>query len=59
MGAGALKVTVQVLVPGPVSDAGLQVRLLTVTAAGTVTTPPDDEVVMGMAVEEDEDAFVT
>ena len=33
MGAGALKVMVQVLVPGPVNDAGLQVMLLTVTLA--------------------------
>jgi hypothetical protein len=31
VGAGALKVTVQALVPGPVNEAGLQVRLLTVT----------------------------
>jgi hypothetical protein len=59
VGAGALKVTVQALVPGPVNDVGLQLRPLTVTAAGTVTTPPDDEVVIGMAVEEDEDALVT
>ena len=59
VGAGALKVTVQALVPGPVNEAGLQVRPLTVTGAGTVTTPPVDEVVIGMAVEEDEEAFVT
>ena len=58
VGAGPLKVTVQALVPGPVSDAGLQVRLLTVTA-GTVTTPPVAEVVSAMAVEEAEDALVT
>jgi hypothetical protein len=31
VGAGPLKVTVQALVPGPVSEAGLQVRPLTVT----------------------------
>jgi hypothetical protein len=58
VGAGPLKVTVQALVPGPVNEAGLQVRLLTV-AAGTVTTPPVAEVVIGMAVEEAEEAFVT
>ena len=33
VGAGALKVTVQALVPGPVNDVGLQARLLTVTVA--------------------------
>jgi hypothetical protein len=58
VGAGPLKVTVQALVPGPVKEAGLQVRPLTV-AAGTVTTPPVAEVVIGMAVEEAEEAFVT
>jgi hypothetical protein len=33
VGAGPLKVTVQALVPGPVREAGLQVRPLTVTGA--------------------------
>jgi hypothetical protein len=58
VGAGPLRVTVQALVPGPVKEAGLQVRLLTVTD-GTLTTPPVAEVVSDMAVEEAEDAFVT
>lgn len=60
VGAAPLSVTVQVLVPAPVNDAGLQVRLLGVTA-GTVTstTPPVAEVVSGMAAVEAEAALVT
>jgi hypothetical protein len=59
-GAAPLKVTVQVLVPAPVNDVGLQVRLLGVTA-GTVTstTPPVAEVVIGMAPVDAETALVT
>jgi hypothetical protein len=58
VGAGPLNATVQALVPGPVKAAGVHVRLVTVKA-GTVTTPPVAEVVIGMAVREAEDAFVT
>jgi hypothetical protein len=58
VGAGPLNVTVQVLVPGPVKEAGVHARLLGVTV-GTVTTPPLAEVVIGMAGAETADAFVT
>lgn len=58
-GAAPLSVTVQVLVPAPVNDDGLQVRLLGVTV-GTVTstTPPVAEVVIGMAAVEADAALV-
>jgi hypothetical protein len=59
VGAGALKVTLQALVPGPVNEAGLQVRPVTVTGGGTFTTPPVAEVAIDIAVEDAEDAFMT
>ncbi len=48
LGAAALKLTLQLLVPGPVNNVGVHVRLLTVT--GTATTPPVAEVAIGTAV---------
>jgi hypothetical protein len=58
-GAAPVKVTVHVDVTPPVTVAGLQLREDTSTDGGTVTTPPLDDVVMGMAPAETADAFVT
>ena len=57
VGAAPLNVRLQALVPGPVKEAGAQVRLLIVTG-GAVTTPPIAEVVIGMAAGEAEAALV-
>jgi hypothetical protein len=58
-GAAPVKVTVHVDAAPPVTDAGLQLKEDTSMEAGTVTTPPLDDVVIGMAFEETADAFVT
>jgi hypothetical protein len=58
VGAGPLKEKAQALVPGPVKAIGAHARPVTVKG-GTVTRPPIAEVVIGMAVGEAEDAFVT
>jgi hypothetical protein len=58
-GAAPVKVTVHVDVAPPVTDAGLQLKEDTSREAGTVTTPPLEEVVIGMAVGETADALVT
>lgn len=59
VGAAVVKVTVQVDVTAPVSDARLQLREDTSKEVGMVTTPPLAEVATAMAVGETEDAFVT
>jgi hypothetical protein len=58
VGAGPLKLRLQALVPGPVKEDGAHVRVLTVTGAGTVTTPPVAEVAIGVAVGVVDDKFV-
>ena len=57
-GAGPVKVTVHVDGDPPVTDAGLQLKADTSTGDGTVTTPPLDDVVSGMAFEETAEAAV-
>jgi hypothetical protein len=58
-GAEPVKVTVHVDVDPPVTEAGLQLKADTSTGDGTVTTPPLDDVVIGMAFVETAEAFVT
>ena len=59
VGAGPLKVALQALVPGPVKEAGLQLRLAKIAVgAGTVTRPPVANVAIGMAAGDAADMFV-
>ena len=59
VGAGPLKVTVQALVPAPVREVGVQVRLLTVTpGAAAVTMPPVAEAASAVASGEAAETFV-
>ena len=58
VGACPLNVRLQALVPGPVREDGVHVRVLTVTGAGTVTTPPVAEVAIEVAVGVADDKFV-
>lgn len=59
LGAGPLRVKEQALVPGPVKEAGLHVKVLNVTlGAGTATSPPVAEVAMVIAPGLAEDGLV-